>query len=38
MMFVLIINHLKEIENEIIKFVEKKTQNDFQKFIYGKLN
>ena len=29
---------IKEIENEIIKFVEKKTQSDFQKFIYGKLN
>ncbi len=29
---------MKEIENEIIKFAEKKTQNDFQKFIYGKLN
>ena len=31
-------NQIKEIENEIIKFAEKKTQNDFQKFIYGKLN
>ena len=29
---------IKEIENEIIKFVEKKTQTDFQKFVYGKLN
>ena len=29
---------IKEIENEIIKFVEKKTQTEFQKFIYGKLN
>ena len=31
-------NQIKEIENQIIKFVEKKTQSDFQKFIYGKLN
>jgi len=31
-------NQIKEIESEIIKFVEKKTQSDFQKFIYGKLN
>ena len=31
-------NQIKEIENEIIKYVEKKTQSDFQKFIYGKLN
>ncbi len=31
-------NQIKEIEGEIIKFVEKKTQSDFQKFIYGKLN
>ena len=31
-------NQMKEIENEIIKFVEKKTQSDFQKFVYGKLN
>ena len=31
-------NQIKEIENEIIKFVEKKTQRDFQKFVYGKLN
>ena len=31
-------NQIKEIENEIIKFVEKKTQNNFQKFIYSKLN
>jgi len=30
-------NQIKDIENEIIKFVEKKTQSDFQKFIYGKL-
>ena len=30
-------NQIKEIENEIIKFIDKKTQNDFQKFIYGKL-
>ena len=29
---------LKEIESEIIRFVEKKTQTDFQKFVYGKLN
>ena len=29
---------IKEIENEIIKFVEKKTQTEFQKFVYGKLN
>ena len=29
---------IKEIENEIIKFVEKKTQTEFQKFIYGKLS
>ena len=29
---------INEIENEIIKFVEKKTQTDFQKFVYGKLN
>ena len=29
---------IKVIENEIIKFVEKKTQTEFQKFIYGKLN
>ena len=29
---------IKEIENEIIRFVEKRTQSDFQKFIYGKLN
>ena len=28
---------IKVIENEIIKFVEKKTQSDFNKFIYGKL-
>ena len=26
----------KNIENEIIKFIEKKTQNDFDKFIYRK--
>ena len=32
------ITQIKAIENEIIKFVERKTQNDFQKFIYGKLN
>ena len=31
-------NQIKEIENEIISYVEKKTQSDFQKFIYGKLN
>ena len=31
-------DQLKEIENEIIKFVERKTQSDFQKFVYGKLN
>ena len=31
-------NQIKEIENEIIRFVEKKTQSDFQKFIYGNLN
>ena len=31
-------NQIKEIENEIVKFVEKKTRSDFQKFIYGKLN
>jgi len=31
-------NQIKEIENEIIRYVEKKIQNDFQKFIYGKLN
>ena len=31
-------NQIKEIENEVIRFVEKKTQSDFQKFIYGKLN
>ena len=29
---------IKEIENGIINFVEKRTQSDFQKFIYGKLN
>lgn len=29
---------IKELENEIIRFVEKKTQAEFQKFIYGKLN
>lgn len=29
---------IKEIENEIIKFVERKTQTEFQKFVYGKLN
>ena len=29
---------LKEIESEIIKFVDKKTQTDFKKFIYGKMN
>ena len=29
---------IKEIENEIIRFVEKKTQTDFQKFVYSKLN
>ena len=29
---------IKEIENVIIRFVEKKTQTDFQKFVYGKLN
>tara|TARA_B100000212_G_scaffold342222_1_gene328294 strand:- start:3110 stop:3769 length:660 start_codon:yes stop_codon:yes gene_type:complete len=31
-------NQIKEIEKEIIRFVEIKTQSDFQKFIYGKLN
>ena len=31
-------NQIKEIENEVIRFVEKKTQSDFQKFIYGNLN
>ena len=31
-------NQIKKIEKEIIKYVEKKTQSDFQKFIYGKLN
>ena len=29
---------IKVIENEIIRFVEQKTQTDFQKFVYGKLN
>jgi len=29
---------IKELENEIIRFIEKKTQAEFQKFIYGKLN
>ena len=29
---------IKEIENIIIRFVEKKTQTDFQEFVYGKLN
>ena len=29
---------LKKIESEIIEFVKNKTQTDFQKFIYGKLN
>ena len=31
-------NQIKEIENEIIKFIEKKIQSDFQKLVYGKLN
>ena len=31
-------NQIKKIEKEIIKYVEKKTQSDFEKFIYGKLN
>ena len=31
-------NQIKEIENQIIRFVEKKTQGNFQKFIYSKLN
>ena len=29
---------LKEIEDEIIKYIEKKTESNFQTFIYGKLN
>ena len=28
----------KNIESEIIKFIENKTENDFDKFIYGKIN
>ena len=28
----------KDIESEIIKFIENKTKNDFDKFIYQKIN
>ena len=40
LMFVLITNNqIKEIENEIIKFIEKKTENDFKNlFMEKKLN